>query len=96
MVRRPTVYRKRKYKDDRDWKKYNEELVVRWTFFLDFSFIENLDKELAMMNREKRGGQYLFPNSFMLWLATWHQLVPYRGLDGDSAKTRRTPCNTKA
>ena len=86
MVRRPKRYGKRKYKDNRDWPKYNKELVVRWTFFFDFSFVENWDKELARMNGGKRGGQYLFPDSFMHWLATWHQLVPYRGLEGIARK----------
>ena len=86
MTRRPKTFGKRKYKDNRDWKEYNEELVVRWTFFLDFSFAENWDKELAKMNDGKRGGQYLFPDSFMHWLAVWHQLVNYRGLEGISRK----------
>jgi hypothetical protein len=79
--RRPTVYGKRKYKDDRDWKQYNEELVVRWTFFLDFSFVENWDKYLEKMNKGKMGGQYLSPDSSIHWLAIWHQLVNYRGLE---------------
>lgn len=82
MTKRPKKFGKRKYKDNRDWKKYNEELIVRWTFFLDFSFVENWNKELERMNRGKRGGQYLFPDSFMHWLAVWHQLVTYRGLEG--------------
>ena len=38
------------------------------------------------MNEGKRGGQYLFPGSFMHWLAVWHQLVNYRGLEGISRK----------
>ncbi|EQD80893.1 transposase, IS4 family protein, partial [mine drainage metagenome] len=86
MTRRPKSFGKRIYKDNRDWKRYNEELVVRWTFFLDFSFVEDWDKELEKMNRGKRGGQYLFPDSFMHWLAIWHQLVNYRGLEGIARK----------
>ena len=86
MIRRPKKFGKRTYKDNRDWPRYNEELIVRWTFFLDFSFVENWDKELEKMNRGKRGGQYLFPDSFMHWLAVWHQLVNYRGLEGIARK----------
>lgn len=86
MARRPKRFGKRTYKDNRNWKKYNEELVVRWTFFLDFSFVENWDKELEKMNTGKRGGQYRFPDSFMHWLTVWHQLVNYRGLEGIARK----------
>lgn len=86
MTRRPKSFGKRTYKDHRDWKRYNEELVVRWAFFLDFSFVDNWDKELTRMNKGKRGGQYLFPDSFMRWLAVWHQLVNYRGLEGVARK----------
>ena len=86
MARRPKRFGKRTYKDHRDWKRYNEELVVRWTFFLDFSFVEDWGKELERMNKRKRGGQYLFPDSFMRWLAVWHQLVNYRGLEGIARK----------
>jgi len=50
----------------RHWCKYNEELVVRGTFFLDFSFVENWDKELEKMDRGQRGGQYLFPDQMGL------------------------------
>ncbi len=73
MTRRPKKFGKRRYKDRRDWKRYNEEPVVRWTFFLDFSFADNWDKELKRLNEGKRGGQYLFPDSFMRGLSVWHQ-----------------------
>jgi len=39
MARRPNKFGKREYKDDRDWVRYNEELVVRGTFYLDFRLL---------------------------------------------------------
>ncbi len=82
MTRRPNKYGKRRYKDRRDWRKYNEELVVRGTFYLDFSFAESCDAELKEMNDGKRGGQYRYPDSFMQYLSVWHQWMDYRGLEG--------------
>jgi len=49
MVKRPKPYKKKRYKDNRNWPGYNEQLVVRGTFFLDFSFTERWDKELEKM-----------------------------------------------
>ena len=86
MVKRPKTYKKKKYKDNRDWPKYNEQLVVRGTFFLDFSFIENWDKELEKMNDGKVGAPYQFPNSFIKWEAIWHQWLDYRSLEGIARK----------
>ena len=69
-------------KDHRDWRAYNEELVVRGEFYLDFEFVRNWNKELEEMNENKRGGQYKFPKSFIRWEAVWKQWVDYRGLEG--------------
>lgn len=66
----------------RDWKKYNEELVVRGEFYLDLGFVKNWKKELKKMNDRKRGGQYKFPESFIRWETVWKQWVDYRGLEG--------------
>jgi hypothetical protein len=74
--------RKSSKKDSRDWKKYNEELVVRDEFYLDFEFVSGWNEELKEMNKGKRGGQYKFPNSFMKCLAVWKQWIDYRGLEG--------------
>jgi len=82
MARRPNKFGKREYKDDRDWVRYNEELVVRGTFYLDFSFADNWETELKKMNDGKRGGQYKYPDSFMQYLSVWHQWMDYRGLEG--------------
>jgi hypothetical protein len=89
MGRRPKKFGKRKYKDNRDWVKTNEQYVIRGTFYLDLSFKDKWDKELEKMNKGKKGGQYKFPDSFVFWLAVWHQLVDYRGLEGISRKLQQ-------
>ena len=76
----------KKFKDDRDWSKYNEELVIRGEFYLDLDFVENWGDELEAMNRNKRGGQYKFPRSLMKWFMVWKQLLDYRGLEGIARK----------
>lgn len=70
------------YHDHRDWRAYNEALVLRGEFFLDLRPLRHWDQELAAMNRGKRGGQYQVPDSFVRWLVIWKQLVDYRGLEG--------------
>lgn len=73
---------KRKNKDNRNWKEYNEQLVIRGEFYLDFEFVSNWNKELEEMNKGKRGGQYKYPDSFIKWEAVWKQWIDYRGLEG--------------
>jgi hypothetical protein len=73
---------KKKFKDNRNWPKYNEQLVVRGEFYLDFEFVTSWKKELEEMNRDKVGAPFLFPDSFMNWQAVWHQFMDYRGLEG--------------
>ena len=70
------------YKDERNWVEYNEELVIRGTFFFDIDFVRQWDLELEKMNREKRGSPFLFPETFMQFMMIWHQYLDYRGLEG--------------
>jgi hypothetical protein len=72
----------KKYVDKRDWPAYNEKLVRRGTFYLDFEWVQNWDKELAEMNRNKIGSPYQYPESLIELQAVWHQLVNYRGVEG--------------
>ncbi|MHB1917013.1 MAG: IS5 family transposase [Thermoplasmata archaeon] len=74
------------YQDHRDWPRYNESLVVRGEFYLDLGQFGTWDQELATMNRGKRGGRYLIPESFVRWLVIWKQLIDYRGLEGVTRK----------
>ena len=77
---------KKEQKDNRNWPEYNEQLVVRGEFYLDFDFVNNWKKELERMNEGKIGAPFLFPDSFTKWQAIWHQLVDYRGLEGIARK----------
>ena len=69
-------------RDSRDWPEYNEQLVVRGEFYLDFEFAGKWNEELAGMNEGRRGGQYRFPSSSIRWLAVWKQWIDYGGLEG--------------
>ena len=70
------------YKDRRDWKEYNEELVIRGKMIFDLDFVQKCDIELKRMNSGKRGSPYLFPESFMKFMMIWKQYLDYRGLEG--------------
>ena len=70
------------YRDRRNWKEYNEELVIRGKFFFDLDFVKQWDMELKRMNEGKRGSPYLFPESFMRFMMLWKQYMDYRGLEG--------------
>lgn len=76
----------KRHEDKRNWPEYNEKLVVRGMFYLDFDLFKDWDNELKRMNKGKKGGQYLFPKSFIEWETVWHQLVDYRGLEGITRK----------
>lgn len=76
----------KKFVDKRNWKKYNEELVVRGEFYLDFDWIDSWNEELERMNRDKRGAPYQFPESLIELQAAWHQWVDYRGIEGITRK----------
>jgi hypothetical protein len=47
------------------WNEYNERLVRRGEIFISKDVIQNWNKELVVMNRNKRGRRYRFPDSFM-------------------------------
>ena len=70
------------YKDKRNWKEYNEELVIRGKMLFDLDFKDQWNLELKRMNDGKRGSPYQFPRSFMNLMMIWHQYLDYRGLEG--------------
>ena len=76
----------KKFKDRRDWRKYNEQLVVRGEFYLDCGWVKSWNKELEAMNDGKVGARYEYPDSFMRYLAVLHQWIDYRGLEGFARK----------
>ena len=49
-----------KFVDKRDWKRYNEQLVIRGEFYLDLSFMDGWNDELVNANRSKKGGSSSF------------------------------------
>ena len=72
----------KKFKDYRDWRKYNEKLVVRGKFLLDCEWVKSWNSELEEMNDGKVGARYEYPDSMMKFLAPLHQWIDYRGLEG--------------
>lgn len=73
--------------DRRNWPVYNEQLVKRGEYFLDTGLVENWDEELKIMNENKVGAPYQFPNSFIELQAVWHaKRVPFRMIEGITRK----------
>jgi len=79
-----------KFIDKRNWKSYNEELVMRGEFLLPIDMFDNWDEELDKVNEGKKGRPYEFPESFIKIQAVWHQQwVDYRGLEGIASSLER-------
>jgi len=72
----------KRIKDERNWKIYHEELIIRGEFFFDFEFLENWDKELGLMNKAKVGRPYEYPHSLFYWLAPMYSFLDSRKLEG--------------
>jgi hypothetical protein len=73
---------KSKYIDNRNWKRYHDELILQGEFFFDLQFLENWDKELDKMNKSKKGRKYLYPNSLFKWLSPLYSFLSSRKLEG--------------
>lgn len=69
-------------KDERDWPPYNEELVARGEFLLDFDWVKSWDKELDRMNQGKVGARFEFPETLIELQAVWAQWLDVRALEG--------------
>lgn len=70
------------FKDKRDWKKYNEELIIRGEFYFDFDFLDNWDSEIEQMNKGKVGHPYEYPNSLFEYLSPLYSFLDSRKLEG--------------
>jgi hypothetical protein len=68
--------------DSRDWKIENEKYVVRGEFLLDLDWIKSWDSELVLMNTNKRGAPFEFPESLINFQAVLSQWISVRGLEG--------------
>jgi hypothetical protein len=66
------------------WPSYNQSLVRRGEILFAYDFLDYWDNDLAMMNENKNGKKYQFPDSFIL--AIGHIRVyfhlPYRQTEG--------------
>ena len=76
------------YKDNRDWKIYNEGLVKRGEFYLSLDFIKQWDAHILMMNQGKRGHPFVYPSLFIDWMVCIHVFLqmPYRQMEGFTRK----------
>ena len=72
------------YRDTRDWREYNEQLVKRGTLYLSLEFVEHWDQLVGHLNRGKRGHPFIYPGQFIQWLACIHSIfqMPYRQMEG--------------
>lgn len=77
-----------------NWNQYNEKLVRRGEIIMSFDVIENWHKELEVMNYNKRGRKFDYPDSFMklLGYARIYFGLPFRQTEGMiRAYSRRIP-----
>lgn len=75
--------KKRKYIDIRNWKEYNEELVMRGYFYVNPKFLETWNDEIKKMNAGKVGEPYFYPKTMIEFLAVLHcKGFDFRALEG--------------
>jgi hypothetical protein len=73
----------KKFIDERDWSRYNEELVKRGEYLLALDFVENWDKELENMNLHKQGAPFKFPKTMIELQSIWHaKKISFRMIEG--------------
>jgi hypothetical protein len=66
------------------WSVYNQSLVRRGELLIGFDVVDNWDKELKQMNKDKVGEPFHYPNTFLLLLgyAKVYFHLPYRQTEG--------------
>ena len=62
------------YRDTRDWREYNEQLVKRGTLYLSLEFVEQWDQLVDHLNRVKHGQPFIYPGQFIQWMACIHSI----------------------
>src|SRR6478735_1908418 len=67
-----------------NWSVYHQSLVRRGEILIGFDVIDNWDKELKQMNKDKVGEPFRYPNTFLLLLgyAKVYFHLPYRQTEG--------------
>jgi hypothetical protein len=85
---KPEKRQKKNYNFIIDWKVYNEGLVKRGEFLLDFGLFGDWEEELEALNGAKRGRPYEYPASFILFFIRLKSLfkIDYRTLEGISRR----------
>ena len=75
-----------------DWPSYNRSLVRRGVKLFSYDFLDTWDPELEVMNKNKMGKPFVFPNSFILAIGyirySFH--LPYRQTRGIINATGRS------
>ena len=73
----------KKYDDNRDWKKYDEQLINRGEFYINLRFLETWVDEIKKANNNKVGQPFLYPDSMIEFLAILKAKgFSYRSLQG--------------
>ncbi|CAN5583154.1 hypothetical protein BH23THE1_BH23THE1_22050 [soil metagenome] len=49
-----------------DWPSYNLNLVKRGEILFSYDYLDTWDSELYVMNKNKKGKPFVFPDSFIL------------------------------
>jgi hypothetical protein len=67
-----------------DWPSYNRSLVRRGEILFSYDYLDTWDSELEVMNQNKMGKPFLFPNSFILAIGyiRYTFQLPYRQTQG--------------
>lgn len=52
----------------RDWKNINDKYIKEGELYLSFDFLESWKEEITILNENKRGGQYQYPESLFHFL----------------------------
>jgi hypothetical protein len=67
-----------------DWPSYNRSLVRRGEILFSYDYLDTWDSELEVMNQNKMGKPFLFPNSFILAIGYMRYTfqLPYRQTQG--------------
>ncbi len=67
-----------------DWHVYNEGLVKRGEFLLDLEVVKDWVTELKLMNEDKAGAKFIYPDSYILFLLRLKSVfqIDYRTTEG--------------
>ena len=68
----------------RNWKKINNKYIKEGELYLDFDFLRTWNKEVEELNKNKKGGQYQYPDSLIRFCSVQKAVLglPYRQHQG--------------